>query len=577
MSDQLFVIAGGGTGAKIVESLTHLCAAGLAPRNTHVLLVDTDSTNGNLQRAVRTAKAYSALQEYPWSVQTTAKHSKFNPFESGESVGTHLFTTDLRIYKLTDPLSTVIGGGLDTAVGDNDDLQQVLELFYDESERKAKCDDGFRARPNLGCLHLTDHLNQALLDNNEARNFLSALANAASDATSPVPVVVTASVFGGTGASLIPVAKGCVEEALGQTNGSMVDVDRLQWSAVKMLPHYQPKHRKKSVDPDRFLLDTASALQFYSKVYRTQESEMYDGVYVVGSDRPGRNRVEPHLGSEDQANPSYVEEMLAGLAMLDAANRVDDHTAEPVRIFMPDDTSAAIQWGDLPYRNATQLRERMGYLLHLGAFHLREGGKEELTYGMDRLIDEVSSDHLRQFPWYDPIIDSWATHAAPYENAGTSQRPAMIQDGAALGDRTYSAMQRPAAEYFGRLLMWTETTLKGEYLSLVDYSDTDYAAIHQAMASIESDDISSVGTNGVNQSISPEQDNALVRTLRAALAAMIRLHHNDVRVKVSVDDFQLVNNRQRFPLSITVPDVKRALQNRGLTGVLDEHTRTQVA
>jgi hypothetical protein len=58
---------------------------------------------------------------------------------------------------------------------------------------------------------------------------------------------------------------------------------------------------------------------------------------------------------------------------------------------------------------------------------------------------------------------------------------------------------------------------------------------------------------------------------------MIRLHHNDVRVKVSVDDFQLVNNRQRFPLSITVPDVKRALQNSGLTGVLDEHTRTQVA
>jgi hypothetical protein len=357
----------------------------------------------------------------------------------------------------------------------------------------------------------------------------------------------------------------------------MVDVDRLTWNAVKMLPHYQPKHRKKSVDPDRFLLDTASALQFYSKVYRTQESQMYDGVYVVGSDRPGRNRVEPRLGSADQANPSYVEELLAGLALLDAADRAGDATAEPVRIFMPDETSAAIQWEDLPYRNAKELREHMGYLLHLGAFHLREGGTEELTYGMDRLIDKVPSDHLRQFPWYDSIIDSWATHAAPYENAGTSQRPAMIQDGAALGDRTYSAMRKPVATYFGRLLLWTETALKGEDLSLVDYSDADYAAVHQAMASIDADDISSVGTNGVPQTISPEQDNALVRTLRAALAAMIRLHHNDVRVKVSVDDFQLVNKRQRFPLSITVPQVKRTLQEIGLTGVLDEHTRTQVA
>jgi hypothetical protein len=344
-----------------------------------------------------------------------------------------------------------------------------------------------------------------------------------------------------------------------------------------MLPHYQPKHRKESVDPDRFLLDTASALQFYSKVYRRQESEMYEGVYVVGSDRPGRNQVEPHLGSEAQSNPSYVEEMLAGLAMLDAADRVDDPTAEPVRIFMPDSTSASIRWSDLPHQQSKKLRERMGYLLHLGAFHLREGGQEELTHGMDRLIDGIDADHLRQFSWYGDIIDPWAKHAAPYENADSNRRPEMIQSDAALGELTYGAMREPVAEYFGRLLMWTETALKGEDLSLVDYSDTDYAAVHQAMASIGEDDIGNVGSNGTARRISPEEDNAMIRTLRGALAAMIRLHHNDVRVKVAVDDFELVNSKQRFPLAITRPEIETAMRRNGLTGVLEEHTRTQVA
>ena len=37
-----------------------------------------------------------------------------------------------------------------------------MDLLFDESEQVATCDDGFRARPNLGCLLLADHLNRTL-------------------------------------------------------------------------------------------------------------------------------------------------------------------------------------------------------------------------------------------------------------------------------------------------------------------------------------------------------------------------------------------------------------------------------
>lgn len=573
MSDPLFLITGGGTGAKVAEAVVHLSAAGLAPSDVHILFIDTDSTNGNLQRAIKAGTLYTNLQEYPWSVDTTARQSKYNPFSSGQDVGTRLFATDLHLYQLTAPLSTVIEGGLDTAVGDDDDNRKILELFYDGEERTAKCDDGFRARPNLGCLHLTEHLNEALVRNEQAHQFLNALGNAASGAASPIPVVATASVFGGTGASMLPVIRDCVEQGLDRVRGTAVSSERLHWNAVKLLPHYQPKHREKSVDPDRFLLDTASALQFYSKVYRNGEREMYDGVYVLGSDRPGRNQVEPTIGSEDQSNPAYVEEFLAALAVLDAAEKTDDPTSDQVRLFMKDATSQSLKWGDLPHANNERLKEQMGYLLHLAAFHLRQGGGEELTKGMDRLLDEVTPDHLRQFGWYNAIIDPWASHAAPYENAGGQQRAKMIQDDSSLGSLTFGWMEDEVAEYFGRLLLWSETAMKSEGLSLVDYQNSDYAAIHQAMSSLDADDVNTIHTNETTQQISPEEDNAMVRTLRASLASMVRLHHNDVRVKVDVDQFELTDAKQRIPLAITPGEVQEALRRNGRKGVVQAHVQ----
>lgn len=572
MSDPLFLITGGGTGAKVAEAVVHLCAAGLAPPDVHVLLIDTDSTNGNLQRAIKTGTLYTNLQEYPWSIKTTAQESRLKSLvSSGQEVEAALFSTDLYLYQLTDPLSTVIEGGLETAVGDKDDKRQVLELFYDARERTTKAKDGFRARPNLGCLHLTEHLNEALVSNDQSREFLNALGTALSSTAAPVPVVTTSSVFGGTGASMLPVIRNCVEQGLEQVRGTAVSTGRLHWNAVKVLPHYQPERRKESVDPDRFLLDTASALQFYSKVYRKADEAMYDGVYILGSDRPGRNRVEPTLGSEGQSNPAYVEEFLAGLAVLDAVDKAGDPTVDPVRLFATDASTQTLGWSDLPHARNDRLKEQMGYLLHLAAFHLREGGSEELTKGMDRLVHEVTPDHLRQFGWYDALIDPWASHAAPYENASARQRAKMIQDDAALGSITFGWMERDIAEYFGRLLLWAETALKGDGLSLVDYQNGDYAGIHQAMSSLDDADVNSVQTNGRTRKIPPNDDNAMVRTLRAALASMARLHHNDVRVKVDVEQFELIDGEQRIPLAITVQDVQRALQRNGLQGIVQAH------
>lgn len=573
MADQLFVITGGGTGAKVAEALTHVCAAGVAPDEVHVLLIDSDASNGNVQRAVRAADSYSSLQSYPWSVQDDGTDSWMGS-NGATAEGVNLFDSRLHLYRLTQPLSTVLDGGLQTSVGDDQDISQVLKLLYDEDERHATCEDGFRARPNIGCLLLSEHLNEELVRNQEAQEFLDRMANAAS--TQPVvPVAVTASVFGGTGASLLPVIRGCIEEAFRRSPDSMVNTDKLHWNAVKILPHCEPKSREKSIDPDRFLLDTATTLQFYSKVYRGGGDDAYDGVYLVGSDQPARNRMKVELGSQQQSNPGFFEELLAALAIIDAAERAGERR-EQIRVYEPDENQQYLNWEDLPVGGDGKLRNGFAHLLHLASFHLQRGGSADLTKGFAELVHTTSPSHLRQFAWYKNVIDPWAEHAQIYESASAKERPRKIREDSALGDLTFKAMADEAAEYFGRLLLWTETALKGENLALVDYRDGDYVSVHYGMSMLDEGDAEATQGGDTLESVQADEDNALIRGLRAAHVAMHRFHSGDFQLDLPVENFQLVNGRDMIPLAITTTDIEESLQSHQLQGIVDEFTRTRV-
>ena len=59
-----YVIGIGGTGARCVESLIHLAAAGMMPDGElHVLFVDPDESNGSRDRAEKTLTKYVECKE----------------------------------------------------------------------------------------------------------------------------------------------------------------------------------------------------------------------------------------------------------------------------------------------------------------------------------------------------------------------------------------------------------------------------------------------------------------------------------------------------------------------------------
>jgi hypothetical protein len=569
MSNELFLITGGGTGAKVAEALTHLCAAGLGPKRAHVLLIDSDTANGNLARATATARAYQQMERWPWSVRAEVRQGPLGLRRS--EVWLEMFGTELFVYEVTEQIQTVLNGGLETAA-DSESMRLLLDLLYDASEQETDCSDGFRARPNLGCLLLADHLEARLPE--KARDFLAAMHNAARNAQGRIPVVVCASVFGGTGASLLPIARRSVERALERLGLEKDQLRRFEWGAVKLLPHYQPSERRDSVDPDRFLLDTASALQFYSTVYdTTAPGARYDAIFVVGSDNPGRNRVRSVLGEGRQANPAYFEEFLAALSVL-RFGAVGGAQATPMRVYVPD----TVTWENLPHADWHELREKLAFLLHLAAFYLRRGTGavvEQRTLGVARLLRNVGEADLMMFPWYTEILERWAEFHDTFKTTDRNRRVGVLRNGASMREHSFPAMLNPAAEYFGRLLLWAESALQGPDLTFMEHATADdYADLYGVMSKVKAAEIDTRrGEGNEVRAIDPASDNGVVRVLRTAATAMVHEHRHPGKQNhrfVLVDD-------GRIRLRTTAQQTYDTLRELEFGSIIEEYRKTSLS
>ena len=576
MSDSLFLIAGGGTGAKVAEALVHLCAAGVAPRRVHVLLVDADTTNGNLQRALQTARAYQCVQRWPWAVETTT-----GGLFKKEKTFLQIFGSELNVTTLTETLDTTRDGGIANQA--TPDEQIILDLLYDADEQTASCDDGFRARPNLGCLVLADHLARELPTH--AAPFLDALVREAG-AGRPVPVVVAASIFGGTGASLLPVIRGSIETALKARDAERA-AKMLTWGAAMILPHYQPARRIESVDPDRYLLDTANALQFYGMAQEVTKAQdgaggtLYDAIYAVGSDRPSRNIVEPVLGQKAQANPAYIEETVGALAAIHFAETLGQGR-RATRVFQPDRGNTRLTWADLPLSTDERLRTRAAYLLHLGAFLLRPADphRPDLSKGLAGLLATTPDAEIEAYAWFKDILSPWAAGVSQaYAATPAGRRASALKAQPVMGAASVDALRQDAVEYFGRLLLWSASALRDGadgrgVLHFVDFhADGDYMNLQGEMSRKGLDvDAPAAGEAKVD----PNADNALARLLRTALAAEVSSHEQPGRGGVN-GVFALVDPDGRVGLRITPEQVRNALAAERLGDVAAEYTRTAPA
>jgi Tubulin like len=328
---RLFVICVGGSGAKCLESIVHMAAAGLySEQPIEVLMVDPDEANGSVERALRSLNVYQTCQQSiagehqadsPWMRTSIKSYGLWSPF------------ADLSTNKELDSLFQY-----NTVRTNNPALANLLEVLYSPEERSQQLDVGFRGRPSIGSAVMSQ-INLDQLSEAPWGTLIQEIKNAAGGGKKP-RILLCGSIFGGTGASGLPTIARLLRNKFEREK----ILDSVSIGGLFLLPYFSftvpPGANTEGLfaSADQFLLNTEAALRYYV----TQARDLFDTVYLLGNE--DNTNVNFSVGNRNQQNRPHFIELYAALAARDFLFQ-DRNDA---LMLMARENSGKLVWNDLP-------------------------------------------------------------------------------------------------------------------------------------------------------------------------------------------------------------------------------------
>lgn len=333
--DKLFLIAIGGTGMRCLESFVHLCAAGLFDNRTiEILTLDTDNLNGNKDRVENLINLYNKVKTN--DAQNEGGEARSETFFSAK-LNLRSFYTDYSKPKRKTLQALMSTEGLTPQQRQNN--EDLTDLFFDrDSVQQFPLDHGYRAQTHLGSLLMYHGIVEAarnatrgganvLPQETELKEFIQLLNKNSSGAR----VFVFGSVFGGTGASSIPVIPRALADALKIITGGNNELNpqRVKFGTTLLTDYFsfsipseaQRKRDKVIADSNNFALNSQAALTFYNSDNTVRST--YKRLYHVGWPRslkfdfPSGAGGDVITGGHDQCNPCHVAELMCAAAAFD--------------------------------------------------------------------------------------------------------------------------------------------------------------------------------------------------------------------------------------------------------------------
>jgi hypothetical protein len=339
--DKLFVIAIGGTGMRCLESFTHLCGIGMFDnQEIEVLTLDTDQNNGNKSRVEDLINLYNRIKT---SGTTIGGTPNANTFFSAK-LNLHRFWTNYsgpgrENYKNISKIST----GTPEQQKAN---KLISDLFLDTSSvQEFALEHGYRAQTHLGSMLMYHGIVEAARNilkgtsvQSEERDldtFMGKLEHAGASAR----VFIFGSVFGGTGASSIPVIPKALQDFVKiRSNGNAsIDFSKAKFGSTLLTEYFtfnKPDAQQKSgkansviADSSFFPLNSQAALQFYQSDPTVQKC--YKLLYHIGwpiesKKIDGNNTSNQTItGGSEQKNACHITELLCACAAYDFFTRTD--------------------------------------------------------------------------------------------------------------------------------------------------------------------------------------------------------------------------------------------------------------
>lgn len=389
-----YFISIGGSGAKVMESLTHLCTAGVMPsrEKLNILAIDPDVGNGNLERTS------SALNNY----------EIFQKLEVGND--TPLFKTKVSLIKPFPWNPTEHDKNLDDLMGyqtcNGTPLGSLYEVLFTRKERATTLNEGFRGHPSIGAAVLAKKY--ALRDESSIQwtNFINAIQQDIGSGNE-VKIFLAGSVFGGTGAAGIPTVARLLRDSLSDYG------DRVIIGCALILPYFNfiaPQEEDKLfARSENFLTNTKAALKYYS-----QKDNSFNFMYFVGDSLVTPVK-EFSVGASTQKNDAHIVDLYAAIAAMNFFYQ----PAEGMREFkyICHNENNRFSWNDFPPLYETTDGGEQEF-----AFNKRFVKFTRFIFAYVHLIKPVLRKladgklHAYQYPWFVDFIKDVDVNSSAVKN-----------------------------------------------------------------------------------------------------------------------------------------------------------------
>lgn len=428
--DNLFVIAIGGTGMRCLESFVHLCAIGMFDNSSiSILTLDTDQDNGNKDRVESLIDLYNKV-----------KSDNPNKIDGGQPNAKTFFSAKLKLYKFHTTYADVnrknykVLSGVNSGLHKNENTD-VANLFFDQDTvQNFDLAHGYRAQTHLGSMLMYHGIIEAArnVKSNESgasnaekdlRDFINELQANQSSAR----VFVFGSIFGGTGASSIPVIPVALTDAINilSDGTKTLNTSSVKFGSTLLTDYFtfkapdnvQKGNDKVIADANNFALNCQAALQFYQEdptVRSTYKRFYHVGWSDFGAADVSNAGTQTMTGGHEQKNGCHVVELMCACAAYDFFTAADtDLNNETAQYLYRTIDEKKLNGSDF-IDNGTLFESKLGSffsLAHILLSQYEAAWTDAKGSGTKGLLEALHKVNLNT---YDGIIDEQARNIDDY-------------------------------------------------------------------------------------------------------------------------------------------------------------------
>ena len=299
---KLYLFAIGGTGSRVLTSLTMLLSSGLKV-NAEVIvpmIIDTDVNNGDVEKCRNVIKNYNNIH-----------NALYQNVGENEDEG-HFFRTKILPPKELN-ISGTSYGTLREMINYNtlastgfSKTKGLFDLLYNEQNKDMQLEKGFLGNPNVGSVVLKN-----VVETKQFKEFTQ-------DFKQEDRIFVISSIFGGTGAAGFPLLLNVFRDEESKLNNSNY-INNAVIGGVSVLPYFQVDVDKfnsgeSAINSSTFITKSKAALSYYNRNLKS----LVNALYYVGDTR--QSSYENFDGGLEQKNPANFIELTAAKSVLEFLN-----------------------------------------------------------------------------------------------------------------------------------------------------------------------------------------------------------------------------------------------------------------